>query len=67
MDDMKTPPEPVSDAWDGGMDVQGPTMRQELFLRRQGLWSENLSPADASWLIDQRLKELRDRRVKTSV
>ena len=44
------------------LDVSGPTAKQELFLRRQGLWSEDLSQADASWLIGERLKELHGRR-----
>lgn len=36
----------------GALDVTGPTARQELFLRRQQLWTEELSREQASRLID---------------
>ena len=35
----------------GALDVAGPTARQELFLRRQKLWSENLTQQQASEMI----------------
>lgn len=64
--DRRTNQQSVGSEWESGRDVQGPTFKQELFLHRQGLWSENLSLADAAWLVEERLKELHARRVETA-
>ncbi|OAI48640.1 hypothetical protein AYO44_06670 [Planctomycetaceae bacterium SCGC AG-212-F19] len=46
----------------GYLNVTGPTIRQELFLRRQKLWSPDLTQGEAGWLIGERLKELAARK-----
>jgi len=46
----EAPGAPTSDATNA-LEVQGPTVRQELFLRRQGLWDGRLSPQQASIVI----------------
>lgn len=54
----KTSPGERQDGESGDLPVGGPTIKQELFLRRQKLWSEDLTRQDAGWLIQERLKEL---------
>ena len=45
--------EPHGTALASGLDVVGPTARQELLLRRQHLWTEGLTQQQASELIDE--------------
>jgi hypothetical protein len=40
-----------------GLDAEGPTVKQEQLLRREHLLMDNLRANDASWLIEERLKE----------
>jgi hypothetical protein len=45
------------------LDVTGPTFKQELFLRQQKRWRDDLTRQQASNLIDERLRELHERKL----
>jgi hypothetical protein len=56
-------PEPVPDA---GRPVEGPTLKQELFLRRQNLWVDHLSQPEASRLIGEFLAQKKAKRLEAA-